>query len=447
MTTLTYTGRITECSDAEMLAWGHDAAAALWNSALYLHNQISRVAYEELGKNHHSSNYDLDRMMRRLRAPEFYALHDRIAGATLKELDGAWKSFFTHRRNGDKRAKPPRYRKDKGERTPAPLFFDRRNLRVVDEGRLRLKLNRVRGEYLYIEFKADPRLDVDRIKTLRVLPDGALRFTVEIAPAESAGRGVAALDLGIVNLGAMVIAGEAEAHLFSGRGLLSEEYYFQTRLNRTKPAGYDGHNNPHKRSRRALRLQHKRSARRNLIIHNFTRRIIDLCVAHGVGTLIVGDLKGIMKQPDGAPRDFRRRDKGKMFAWSYDKISQQLVYKGATEGVTVIKISERDTSRTCSHCGLVRKANLVARGLYRCRECGAVYNADINEARNILFKGISETAPAEVGVTGSLLPLPSLALADIRTTLRGTTGTALAVWRFVNQQGFSCKNRFADFHT
>ena len=42
--------------------------------------------------------------------------------------------------------------------------------------------------------------------------------------------------------------------------------------------------------------------------------------------------------------------------------------------------------KTCSSCGVVRGANRVKRGLYRCNNCSLELNADINGALNILQK-------------------------------------------------------------
>ncbi len=52
---------------------------------------------------------------------------------------------------------------------------------------------------------------------------------------------------------------------------------------------------------------------------------------------------------------------------------------GEARGVSLF----RDTSKMCSCCGQKRDANRVERGLYVCRGCNAVMNADSNGAENI----------------------------------------------------------------
>ncbi|MCE7735775.1 MAG: transposase [Candidatus Heimdallarchaeota archaeon] len=49
-------------------------------------------------------------------------------------------------------------------------------------------------------------------------------------------------------------------------------------------------------------------------------------------------------------------------------------------------MDEAYTSQTCSGCGLIRKANRIKRGLYKCDNCNLQLNADINGAINIMRK-------------------------------------------------------------
>lgn len=58
---------------------------------------------------------------------------------------------------------------------------------------------------------------------------------------------------------------------------------------------------------------------------------------------------------------------------------------------------ESYTSQTCSRCGTVDKTNRVYRGLYVCKECGVVINADVNGALNILKK-VSPNSHKGIGV-------------------------------------------------
>ncbi|MGB9900657.1 MAG: zinc ribbon domain-containing protein [Pseudothermotoga sp.] len=55
--------------------------------------------------------------------------------------------------------------------------------------------------------------------------------------------------------------------------------------------------------------------------------------------------------------------------------------------IRVIKVDESYTSQTCSICGTVDKTSRVDRGLYVCKHCDVVMNADVNGACNICDTG------------------------------------------------------------
>jgi putative transposase len=91
----------------------------------------------------------------------------------------------------------------------------------------------------------------------------------------------------------------------------------------------------------------------------------------------------------------------------------QMEYKGALAGIVVHRVTEEYTSQDCSRCGLRHAASRVHRGLYKCKHCGLVINADINSARNIDKKAIREqplVVGAAVGVadSGGLDSLPGI---------------------------------------
>ena len=82
--------------------------------------------------------------------------------------------------------------------------------------------------------------------------------------------------------------------------------------------------------------------------------------------------------------------------------SNILEYKAKGEGIEVVEVSERDTSKTCCVCGRTDESQRVERGLYVCEEHddgdGDAFNADVNGAENIRLdinhtESNSESAP------------------------------------------------------
>jgi transposase len=88
----------------------------------------------------------------------------------------------------------------------------------------------------------------------------------------------------------------------------------------------------------------------------------------------------------------------------YYKLTRQIEYKAAWEGVTVINLSERGTSKTCHRCGSMNTSRVV-QSVFQCHDCGLVYNADLNGAVNIAKRVWEQRFHA--GAAGSpLITLP-----------------------------------------
>ena len=60
--------------------------------------------------------------------------------------------------------------------------------------------------------------------------------------------------------------------------------------------------------------------------------------------------------------------------------------QSALEGITVIPVDPRYTSRMCSECGHCEKENRKTRDLFVCRHCGYEAPADRNGAKNIRLR-------------------------------------------------------------
>ena len=129
----------------------------------------------------------------------------------------------------------------------------------------------------------------------------------------------------------------------------------------------------------------------------------------GIGTLFIGYNSGWKKYIN-----LGKRTNQNFVQVPFLKLIRMIKYKAELEGIDVHRITEEYTSQTCSHCGLRRKANRVHRGLYKCKRCGLVINADINAARNMKEKGLREQQPVVeaagkvVDIGGMNPPLESL---------------------------------------
>lgn len=143
----------------------------------------------------------------------------------------------------------------------------------------------------------------------------------------------------------------------------------------------------------------------NTLCHQISRAIIQQAKANDA-TIVLGDLKGIRLNARG------RRLNRIVSSMPHHKLSVQIQYKAMWEGVPFIKLSERDTSKTCHRCGSKNTSRLT-QSVFECNACGLVYNADLNGATNIAKRfreqGLRDGAAGSLPIT---LPEVNLRLND-----------------------------------
>ena len=201
-------------------------------------------------------------------------------------------------------------------------------------------------------------------------------------PASRIANKRASLDVGICNLAALYIEGERPV-IYSGRAVLSDWIYHTKEIaDRQSKLPRKIHTSKH------IRLQFRRRQRRLKHAVNAMLRDIFAILEEKVSTLYIGDLNGVR---EGANRGWKTNQKIHNF-WVFSLIEKRIFELGEEYGITVRKVSERDTSKTCRLCG--RKHNgRVERGLMVCRERHKSINADVNGAVNILNVAVKRSPP------------------------------------------------------
>ncbi|OYR65679.1 RNA-guided endonuclease TnpB family protein, partial [Halorubrum ezzemoulense] len=164
-----------------------------------------------------------------------------------------------------------------------------------------------------------------------------------------------------------------EADLYPGNRLKQDGYYFPKEIAKCDDSGGE----------EATRLHAKWSERRTHFFHSLAKHIVQRCVENQVGRINVGDLGGIREDEDGSSKNWGRHGNLDLYGWAFDRFTDLLEYKAKVEGIKVVEVSERDTSKTCCMCGREDGSQRVERGLYVCEECDAAFNADVNGAENI----------------------------------------------------------------
>jgi putative transposase len=318
-----------------------------------------------------------------LKNHERYAdLNSQSSQRVIEELAEAFRGWYAKRRNGDDRANPPKYRKNGDDHPRSTVTFKEDGFKH-DSNNNRIRLSKGQNlkqhwsDFILCEIKTRQDVTVENVRQVKAVWNGdewelhiVCQHEIE---AEPPGDETAGVDLGISNFAAVSYS-TGDHELYPGNALKTDERYFAKEIAKCNSS----------RSNKALRLRRKRSERRSHYLHAVTKHIVAECVERGVGTIAVGNLEGIREDGEtGEVCDWGDRGNQELHGWAFNRFTNLLTYKAKAKGITVVIVSERDTSKTCSCCGEKRDANRVERGLYVCGGCETVMNADSNGAENI----------------------------------------------------------------
>jgi len=329
-------------------------------------------------------------------------LPSQVAQQTILAVDQAFKSFFgllKAKKEGkiDRKILMPKYLPKDGMFL---LSFPKDQFKVEGK-KLRLSLGRnfykeFGTKYLYFELPVT--VSGKRIKEVRTVARFHGRwFEIEYVYEEEKQScdlnkdRYLSIDLGIDNFAAVVDT-IGTAFLIEGRYIKSvNRWYNKERARLQSIYSKQGVKFGKKLAQISLKRQH--------IIDNFlnqaVNRIVKHCLNNQIGTVVVGEMKSI-KQEIGLGRVNNQN----FVSIPYDKFKRKLETKCRYYGIEYMEIDESYTSQRCSRCGIVKKSNRKYRGLYMCRDCGYVVNADINGAMNILAKVAGESAAEQIASSG-----------------------------------------------
>ena len=76
-----------------------------------------------------------------------------------------------------------------------------------------------------------------------------------------------------------------------------------------------------------------------------------------------------------------------MLTLSHYKFRNRLIYKSNQRGCSVMITTEEFTSKTCTSCGTIN--DVAGKKTYSCSACNLKIDRDINGARNILLRTLT----------------------------------------------------------
>jgi transposase len=87
------------------------------------------------------------------------------------------------------------------------------------------------------------------------------------------------------------------------------------------------------------------------------------------------------------PKILANLSSSRLQGWARSYFANRLSQRAYEDGVYVSYVNPRNTSITCSSCGLIDKQSRANQNTFECTGCGNMVNADINAAINIALKG------------------------------------------------------------
>ena len=177
------------------------------------------------------------------------------------------------------------------------------------------------------------------------------------------------VDMGIVNLST-----DSDGESFSGEAVDQVREKIHTLKKALQKKGT-------KSAKRHLKKVSGKEARfKKDANHCISKRIVSKAKGTGRG-IALEDLKGF-----NGRTMVRKSQRERFGKWAFDQLRRFITYKAVLEGVPVVLIDPRNTSRTCSVCGHCEKGNRTSQEHFSCLSCKNTEHADINAARNIRFK-------------------------------------------------------------
>jgi IS605 OrfB family transposase len=350
----------------------------------------------------------------------FGELDSTGARSVLRRYSDAWFAAAARRKNGDASARFPRRR----HRMMSVRWY---HGTFELEGR-RLRIPVARGcPPLQVRLDRDLPYPAAQVRSVTLLYDAGRLWAdvtaevpVAVYPpgAEPDPARVAGVDLGIIH--PYAVAGpDGQALLVSGRAVRAEHHLHlkdtkarQRAVARRAPTpGQRGSRRwrQYRRRQRIVEARHRRRVRQAQ--HEAAKTVIGWALARRIGTLAVGDPRGVLAIDAGRRHNRRTRD------WQVGRLISALRDKAQQAGIALKLVDERGTSSTCPACRA--RVSKPAGRVLCCPRCGLAGHRDLVAAANIAGRlpgGITSAVPA--GVThrraGNHLPGVSQARRDPR---------------------------------
>ncbi|GAA4515172.1 RNA-guided endonuclease TnpB family protein [Actinoallomurus oryzae] len=323
------------------------------------------------------------------------------ARSVLRRYSDAWFATAKRRKDGEETARYPRRK-----RRLMPVRYYHGTF-TLDGQRLRLPIGRGSAP-LWVRLARQVPYPPEQVRSVTLVYEGGRLFvdvTAEVpvttypSGQEPDTHRVAGVDPGVIH--PFAVAGpDGEGLVVSGRAIRAETHLHlkdtkhrqRAMVQRAPNPGQAGSRRWRKiRARqRKLEARHKRRVRQAQ--HEAAETVIDWAVARRIGTLVVGDPRGVLALKAG------RRHNQRVQAWRIGHLIRCLTDKAEQAGIALVLVDERGTSSTCPACH--RRVPKPSNRNFTCIRCGFSGHRDLVGGANIARRD-----PGGTTTTGNPFPV------------------------------------------
>lgn len=325
-------------------------------------------------------------------------LNSNMSQQILKEVDGAFKSFF-----GLLKAKSKGEYKEK---VKLPKYLPKNSFTTLVVGFVRLNENSFilpysqsyKKNHKPIKINIPPILQDKTIKEIRIIPKFNARFfeiqytyQVENEQRNLDKNSVLAIDLGVNNL-ATCVTNTGKSFIVDGKKLKSINQWFN-KYNAKLQSIKDKQGYGKVLTMKQKCIWNKRNNRVNDYLSKSARMIINYCLENSIGVLVCGYNNDFQRNSD-----IGKKNNQNFVNIPFSKLQSKLEYLCEFYGIKYVEQEESYTSKASffdrdiipeykngESKGYIFSGKRVKRGLYKTLN-GYKFNADVNGALNILRK-------------------------------------------------------------
>jgi IS605 OrfB family transposase len=319
----------------------------------------------------------------------FGELDTKGARSVLGRYSDAWFAAAKRRKGGERSARYPRRK-----RALMPVRYYSGTF-ILDGRRLRVPT--ARGcPPLWVRLDREVPYPAHQVRSVTMLADGG-RLWVEVTaevpvavypPGQAPDPGrVAGVDPGLIHLYAAA-GPDRRGLLVSGRAVRAESHLHlddskrraKKMARRAPKPGQAGSRRwrQYRRRQRELEARHRRRVRQ--AHHEAAQQLVGWAIEHRVGTLKVGDPRGVLALKAG------RRHNKRLADWRIGHLIRCLTDKAEQAGIAALLVDERGSSSTCPNPGCGRRVPKPTNRNFHCPHCGFTGHRDLVGGANIAHR-------------------------------------------------------------